>query len=259
MACLIAGGDSFTYGSELQGCYDEHNNEQPSPNSYTSLIAQEARLDYRCVAFPGYSNDAIARTVIDECAKQKDIKLVIVCWSFLGRYEFRIAEDWRQISPWSVEENIEEIIDKEFHNENEIVKQQHLDRLEYEHRTGIKEFAKSFYKHVATSEYTEIYWTLMNIVRLQNYLDINKIPYLFTAVNEYMLRDIRRHLFDKSIKALYNQIDKESWFWFPGDLGFYTWSLENKFPFGTTHPLEPAHSEAAELIYEHLRTIGRIS
>ena len=106
MACLIAGGDSFTYGSELQGCYDANRNEQPSPNSYASLIAQEAKLDYYCPAYPGYSNDAIARTVINECDKQNDIGLVIVCWSFPGRYEFRIAEDWRQISPWSVEENI---------------------------------------------------------------------------------------------------------------------------------------------------------
>lgn len=259
MACLIAGGDSFTYGSELQGCYDEHRNEQPSSNSYASLIAQEAKLDYHCVAWPGYSNDAISRTVINECAKQKDIKLVTVCWSFPGRYEFRIAEDWRQISPWSVEDNIEEVIDNEFHNKNDIVKKQHLDRLKQEHLLGIKSFAKSFYKHVGNSEYTEVYTSLMNIVRLQHYLNTNKILYLFTAVDQCLIENIKKHLHDTSIRALYNQLDLSNWFWFPGDLGFYTWSLENKFPFGTTHPLEPAHSEAAELIYEHLRTIGRLS
>lgn len=258
MACLIAGGDSFTFGSELQGCIDRNHKKIPSPNSYASLIAQETKLDYCCVAYPGYSNDAITRTVINECSQQKDIGLVIVCWTFPGRYEFRIAEDWRQISHWSAKENIEEIIDKEFQNENNKIKQSHLYKLRQENE-GIQLFAKSFYQYVGDSEYTEVYTSLINIIRLQHYLDANRIPYLFTAVDQNLIKNIERHLDDLSISVLYNQISHSKWFWFPGNLGFYTWSLENKFPIGTTHPLEPAHNKAAELINEHLRNISRIS
>jgi len=46
--------------------------------------------------------------------------------------------------------------------------------------------------------------------------------------------------------------------WFSENRGFYTWSKDMNFPFGTTHPLEEAHVEAAHIIYEHLRYIGRL-
>ena len=59
---------------------------------------------------------------------------------------------------------------------------------------------------------------------------------------------------DENLKSLYNQIDQNNWFWFPegknyGETqtprGFYQWAVENKYPIGTTHPLEEAHQAAA--------------
>ena len=64
---------------------------------------------------------------------------------------------------------------------------------------------------------------------------------------------------DKYISSIYEQIDFNNWFWFPqghqanetqDPRGFYQWALENKYPVGTTHPLEEAHQAAAELIKE---------
>ena len=51
MATLIAGGDSFVYGSELKDCwsYNQKNNtanEQASLNTYPALIAKELGWDY---------------------------------------------------------------------------------------------------------------------------------------------------------------------------------------------------------------------
>ena len=51
---IIAAGDSFVYGSELA-----------SPtNTFTSLLGTD-----ECIAWPGFSNDAIARTLYYETLK----------------------------------------------------------------------------------------------------------------------------------------------------------------------------------------------
>ena len=61
------------------------------------------------------------------------------------------------------------------------------------------------------------------------------------------------------LNNLYDQIDWDCWYFFPAGSkanetqeprGFYQWAVENKYPIGTTHPLEEAHAAAAELIKE---------
>ena len=83
MGKLIAGGDSFIYGSELKDGY-----YSPSQSTYPALIAKELGWDYVCTAIPGFANSSIRRTVIDACESTEDIELVIVQWTFSGRYEF---------------------------------------------------------------------------------------------------------------------------------------------------------------------------
>lgn len=259
MGRLIAGGDSFTYGSELKDCYrlDENNLplEQVSSYTFPALLANELKLEYSCAALPGYSNSAIRRTTIDECEKYQDIDLVLVTWSFANRFEFRFAHGWEQISLWSIEENVEQKILKEFQNANPIVFKSHLDKLQREKQLGIKNVADPFYKYIGHTDYWCSYQSILDVVFLTNYLKLRKIPYLFLSADENMFKET--HV-DNSIKSLYSQLDFDNWFWFPKERGFYTWAKEERFPFATTHPLEEAHIEAANLIYEHLRYIGRL-
>ena len=111
MGKLVAGGDSFTYGSELKDCFRLGNGHPPvevySNSSYTALLAKELNLEYVCAAHPGFSNNAIRRTVMNACTKHDDVELVLVTWSFPGRYEFKFNNDWAQISPWSTTDNAE--------------------------------------------------------------------------------------------------------------------------------------------------------
>jgi hypothetical protein len=74
----------------------------------------------------------------------------------------------------------------------------------------------------------------------------NSLRYNFTASSN-----------DATINSLMNQIDFTKWFWFPNGTnpqdtqnprGFYQWAVENKYPIGTTHPLEQAHIDAALLM-----------
>ena len=253
MAVLIAGGDSFVYGSELLDGYFE-----ASKSTYPALLAKRLELNYHCVAQPGFGNSAIRRTVMDACEQvNEEIGFVFVTWSFLSRFEFKFDETWEQLSAWSVLDNIEDI-KKDFQNDNPIIFDWHVSKLQEEKHKGIKQFAKIFYHYVGAFTYWELYSTLCEIVMLQQYLELKKIPYLFNSV-DHGVNNVNQFNSDITLKTLLNQIDKKNWLWFPINLGFYEWATENKFPIGTTHPLEEAHIEAEKIIYEYLRNIGRVS
>ena len=262
MGKLIAGGDSFIYGSELGDCVAISENSPPkevySFHTYSALLANELKLEYICAAHPGYSNSAIRRSTMDICELHEDIDLVIVMWSFPNRYEFKFEHDWEQLTLWSIEDSVEERIKREFHNENPIVFDAHLQKLKRERELGITDFAKSFYRSVGYTEFWECYSSLVDIVMLANYLKLRNIQYLFTGVDSCLLTNANKHINDPSMKTLLDQLNLENWYWFPNNKGFYTWAKDNKFPFATTHPKEEAHIEAAHLIYEHLRYIGRL-
>ena len=251
MGKLVAGGDSFIYGSELRDCIDSQGREQVSHLTYPALIAKETNMEYVCVARPGYSNAAIRRTVIDACEQNSDVDLVIVSWSFSGRYEFRINKDWTQVSSWTALDDIKEI-EKKFQFNNPIVLQHHADQLATAKQSGLSDFAKWLYTN--TDYVAEVYDTLSNVVMLQQYLTLNNIPYIFTAADR---KSIDVVIDDESVKSLQKQLNN-LWGWFDNK-GFYTWAQDMNFPFATTHPREEAHIEAAHIFYEHIRYLGWIS
>ena len=251
---IVAGGDSFIWGSELADCLNTGPNGYSS-NTFTALLSKD--YEYQCAAFPGNGNDSIARMTINACEKNKDKKqLVIVSWTFSGRYEFNIqttqGKRWEVINSWSV--------GKQYTNADDIYKNKAVDLFKNNADVlGIGKFAESYFANVGFLEYWEVYTSLKEIVYLQNYLTVNKIPYLFTCAdnsifNSYTLKDP-----DDIIQSLYNQLNFENWYFFPAGIGlnqtetprgFYQWAVENKYKIGDTHPLEDAHKDAAELIKE---------
>lgn len=232
---IVVGGDSFIWGSELADSAIPFNNETLEParqvisqSTFTALLAQDMGQQYECVAYPGFANGAIRRTVMNVCERLQDIDLVFVCWSFPSRYEFRFVYDtgerwrnWYSITPWSTLDSVL-TVQKEFHTENEVVLQNHIEHLERAKRTGTNEFAKAFYKHVGSSGCYELWSSYTEIVILQQYLQLKNIPYIFTTVDECLIEN-RRHWPEESISTLYNQIDFSRWIMFPGNRGFFTW------------------------------------
>lgn len=263
---VVAAGDSFVYGSELSDCLDKHdvgNHRYGSSKlTFTGLLARDN--EYVCLAWPGYGNDSIARTVISYCEEFKSQDtLILVSWTFPGRYEFRFSyctqqkhSPWFTITPWTTKNNPYEI-KEQFESANEEILIAHVLANKRAKKTGVAEFAESFYKHVGESEYWEIYSTLKEIVYLQNYLKLKQIPYLFTCADNSIFYNHTVRTTDLTISSLVKQIDVENWFWFPAGInpqdtqnprGFYQWAVENKYPIGTTHPLEEAHQDAAQLM-----------
>lgn len=243
---IIAAGDSFVYGSEL---------ESPA-NTFTALLGAN-----ECVAWPGYSNDAIARTTVERC-EQGGVTGVVVSWTFPSRYEFRFSYDtrqkkspWYSINPWTI--NSANDIEAEFVTKDANILEAHKRTIERARQTGVADFAREFYKHIGGSEYWEIYSSLREIVYLQNYLILKQIPFLFVCADNSIFRNHTVDCADSTITSLLNQIDHDHWFWFPAGTGsnqtkhprgFYQWAVENKYPIGTTHPLEQAHKDASTLM-----------
>jgi hypothetical protein len=258
---IVAGGDSFIFGAELQD-----QNSGPSASTYPALLAKQHNFDYYCAARSGNANNAISRMTMTECErlrKDNDV-FALVMWTFTNRYEFRFnyntkqsISPWYSINAWSILDNTD-LIEKEFKSKNNNILNHQKENIKTANKTGVANFAKTFFMHVGDNEYYELYSSLKEILFLQNYFKQNSIPYLFLPADNHFYQHptyYRRQ--DEYIDAIYNQIDWDKWFFFekgkdPGHThaprGFYQWAVEHKYPVGTTHPLEAAHSAAANLI-----------
>ena len=220
---LVAAGDSFIWGSELTDCRNDY-----SKQTFPALLARQSNMEYVCAAYPGNANNAISRMAIDAVSKIEGDKFLLVEWTYPQRAEFRINNEWVSINSWHI---------------------------------NAKEFSESYFKYAGNSEYYEIYSVLKEIVFLQQYCMINKIPYMFmTADNHFFQHEnyIRRS--DTELENLFNQINWGNWFWFGSgtqkneigaSIGFCQWVIKNKYKVGVQlHPLEEAHKAAALLIME---------
>jgi hypothetical protein len=101
---LVAGGDSFVWGSELADS-SHGGNGGHSLRTFPSLLAKDH--EYQCVAYPGNANDSIARMTMIACEQNKNKKqIALVCWTFPNRYEFRFnikdTQQWEVINTWSI-------------------------------------------------------------------------------------------------------------------------------------------------------------
>ncbi len=240
MTVLIAGGDSFTYGSELPS--QEH--------AWANLVAQRKGWNICNTAKPAASNSSIRRNVMDAVNKYKDLELfVAVMWSFPNRYEFRFAYDtghidspWYSINPWTYDDSKFE--EHFFNKDDAVLEAQQANRLNAE-ATGITDFAKSYVQNVAQTEYWELYTSWCEIVMLQNYLDNQDIPYAFLNVDDSLFAC--NIPMDTSLTTLRQSIN-----WFAHDEGMFNWAKRTEQEFYTTHPTESAHIEWINMLYDRI-------
>jgi hypothetical protein len=261
---LVAGGDSLVFGSELS----DQNDQTPSGQTFPAQLARLAGLDYVSTALPGNANSAISRMTLRKCQdlQQQGKKFaVLIMWSFVSRFEFRFNyrtyqqnSPWYSISPWTIESDLTKISDNYF-TPNSDIEHRQLRNILTARNIGVADFASVFYKHVGDSEYYEMYSSFREFVFMQNYLKSNGIPYIFlTASNTFYQHENYFRSQDAWLSDLYQLIDWNHWFFFPATSdsltqepkGFFHWATENKYPMGTTHPLEAAHDDAVKLIQE---------
>ena len=202
MSLLIAGGDSFTWGSELPDC----NGRGFSRSSWSALLAEQRSLSYHCVAKPGSSNQSIARRVMEAVEQTDDIEHVAVMWTYVSRYELRlmnhlekklkeieqqtdalseIDSGWLNITKWqsmSLEDKLESFPAMK-QNPWFVKKMKAL--TDFDERYGISDLSRLYYSLTSMDQHRRM--TNNSIYLLQSYLDKRGIDHSFySATNEVM-------------------------------------------------------------------------
>jgi hypothetical protein len=253
---LIAGGDSFTWGSELNDC-DER---RYSRLSWSSLLAERLGLDYICVAKPGSGNHAICRRVIQECDRRHDrIDMVAVMWTYPFRFEINVRHDlqeqyaklcngldmqgemdegWMTISV-SKSATVEERVGQIKNYDSWFIEKVRGD-VDFSKNSGIADLSDK-YLNIASRSHSD-YESISSIFCLESYLQRRKIPYLFAAAQADICGLI------KSKSPLSDLLDKSCWL--NQSEGFVEWVQRKGYPLKPgKHPVEEAHAAWIEEVY----------
>ena len=257
---ILSGGCSFTFGHELS---DDNCGKTPSIKTWSANLSNQVQGNYFCVAKAGSGNSGIARRIFEYVSSKKNEEcFVVVMWTFSSRYDWamprhRLLEKtrWTSITPWDTAMNQKEMENK-LKGSEVILEQFKIRRREYE-ETNVGKFADSLYKYAA-NQYHETYLSWKSIIWLQNILEKRNIPYMFTLADNTLFYELENLLYqdDPLMNALYSEIDFTNWFSF-GErmMGFNQWATLNDYEYATTHPLDKAHKDAAELMKDKFLTI----
>lgn len=253
---LIAGGDSFTFGSELPDC----NNLKHSNLTWSALLSKKLNLDYKCVAKQGAGNAAIMRLVVDEIEKNNNVEFVAVMWSWPGRIEIKVDElnekflksvlpendvedRWINISPWnsiSFEERLEKMADLQ--NDSYFL-EKYKKQFNLEKELGLDTLSRSYFS--LASDDHHLYQSAISIFTLQCYLEKKNIDYIFAATSDHILE-----IFKKKDIPFVNMLDKSKWLNL--DTGMYQWALDNNYNVSAmNHPEAKAHEDWLNVYYKN--------
>ena len=269
---VISGGDSFTFGSELGDDWLDDTEWRASKFSWANLVANKLNAKHINTGEGGRSNSYIVRHVINKIyeALQHNYKpdeiFVQVMWTFIARQEIAINSDtkrwdspWFPIDPYVVGDESKadwfKEVDKNSRNFN-AVRDGLRERYNINKGLGLVDFAKEYYK--VTGNLNDRYTSLKEMLMLQDFLDNRSIKYMFTYVSEHVMNGLLLVQDNKFTNGLQSFINFDEWYKFPGNkefMGFNDWAKANGYPYATSHPLEQAHEDAAELLYEKARQI----
>lgn len=273
---VISGGDSFTFGAELV----TDNSVHPNSNSWANLVAQRIGKRHVNLARSGRSNSYITRHVLCELqqALQQGISpdkiFVQVMWTFTNRCEFAIGTDtdeydspWLGLTPYSdCDETKSEWFSKVDKTLPTWQTAYNSLKLSYNRKKklGVIDFATQFKRLVQSNPRNDSYTSVKEILLLQNTLLLHKIPHIFTYVNQHVMDGVLNDMhYDQYLTNVRAFINHDSWFKFPGSyqkyIGFDDWARQNNYQYATSHPLESAHRDAADLIYNFIKSQGYVS
>lgn len=231
MSRLISFGDSFTWGTDLSD--STPGMPRPSQLTWSALFARHRGLKYTCLARPGASNHEIARIFFNYSNDITDQDLVVINWSWIDRWEY-------------FNSNLPKHLYGPTHNEFFWLEDQHQWVQVRPDDNKEKHYWANYH-----SELNDKWKSLQLIYSAKSWLDKRKIPYLMTCVDSLII-DQEFHT-PNYILTLQNEV-LDSLFWFDNQ-GFVDWSRTKGYPVSAGwHPLELAHSQAAELIFTSFDT-----
>ena len=213
-------GCSFTYGSDLADCTDQHYSRLTWP----ALIAKKLDLVYECHAWPGIGNLQIMHRVMQQVSDPKP-SVFVINWTWLDRLDY-------------------------MHPVNESFLTLRPDGDLEEHRLYYKHFYNQYHTVL-----TNAAWIVSAIAVLQ----ARNIKFVMTCMDPILMETINPNWQDpRSVTMLQDQIGPHL-SWFDGK-SFLEWSRNKRYPESKRwHPLEQAHRAATELLitsFDTQKTIG---
>ena len=225
---IFAVGDSFTRGDELSDCHHSDNiypHETYSLSTWPSLIAQDLNIDYECRAVGGRGNTWINWTVNQIVSRSQDC-LVIVNWSYFGRFDFLDLDDhWQTLTP-----SHNDISEKEYYKniDNDLWNLNRNLQLMYSTFSMLENNAFDFISTCQDSAFKSTVDSLRSVNPIMGHKNWKRslkplIDFVVPRITEFE------------------------------ELSFRDWSSKHDFPIGPGgHPLEKAHIEAARYINTHV-------
>jgi len=236
---LLSSGDSFTYGNELS----DDSTERASNNTWSANLAKHFGFDYECVAKGGAGNDYIARALItraNELRKNNIPMVAAVMWTYPGRIELKVQDEWHQLNDYVFWDTIEKL-QAQWPSKGKKFYASILNKIQKDQEAGRLELFRDYMKFtVLTGDYAIIKSYQSMFVTAQ-YLIHHCIPFFF--VNAV---DADNHVPNDALPYL-DSIDKQNWMPVPS---FYAWAKENSYAFGSAHPLDQAHADYTKLILQ---------
>jgi len=216
---LLAVGDSFTYGEELDDIYQ----------AWPYRLADKIDYEVNNQGLNGSSNASILRRTLEELSTTS-YHLVIVGWTIPGRIEWKDA-DGPAYDVWPG-----------YH-----MSEQFLDKTPW--RMNLVEFVSQH--HCAAYLYQQY---LQQVILLQSYCEVKQIRLLMMDIfhnNYYRSAGQAQH---NMLASQVNPINFVGW----GQFGMYELTSRLPRGPGL-HPLIRGHQKIADTFDEHLRNIGWIS
>lgn len=216
---IVSFGDSFVYGTELA-------NNVNGSQSWVARAARNIGVDYETLATPGCGNERIAQQVLKYFANNSaQDTLAVINWTWSMRWDvyFVANEAWTTIGPSCVPSNLQ-------------------DTLSQDQASRVIDFYNDY---TGNSMLWDRYRTLQAMATAQGYLAAKAVPNVQTYM-DFTVFDQTYHAPDY-IQELQKIVSKplET---FEGK-NFLDWSLARGYAVTQPwqHPLEDAHSAAAEL------------
>ena len=205
-------GCSFIFGTELSDITNR--TKKYSQLTWPAVIAQRQGLEYGCYASGGSGNLQILNNILDQVS-QHSSDVYVINWTFVNRWDYMYAgnNQWHSVLPWDQHER-----------------------------------AEFYYRHFQ-ADYTD---------KLNNLIWINTaVQALKAADAKFCMTYMDQLLFESrwntspGIAQLQQKIAPHLHL-FDG-LNFVEWSQRNGYAISPEyhHPLEQAHSAAADYLLDH--------
>lgn len=181
--------------------------------TWPAKLAQKKAVDYKCYARAGAGNLQILEQILNQ-SKSDESATFIIGWSFINRFDYHRPKELT-LSPWHTLMPIEQ-----------------------------SDLARVYYRDLH-SEYCDKLSNLAYIKLAIDTLNQRKISFVMTYMDETLFD--RESNVSTAVTDLQDYV-KPYMTKFDG-LTFLHWSKKQGFPISNTlHPLEAAHTAAAELI-----------